>query len=206
MAVVLNHLEEFAKACGVAIDADILKVAMPGQPDEFKRESSLSPARVVDTKLRTAQLMHDLGLEAPAEAELEQAKARTAFAALTHGTPEDAKRELLMVDTPQSVRHLVGMLTGYDWQFVQQAAELRGYTVAKILEETSHPDARIRLAALQMLGKVTEVALFTDRVEVKKTELSDSELDAKIKDKLLRLSALRGTGAGDVVDVTAKPK
>jgi hypothetical protein len=35
-----------------------------------------------------------------------------------------------------------------------------------------------------MLGKVTEVALFTDRVEVKRTTLDDKELDAKIKDKL----------------------
>jgi hypothetical protein len=34
---------------------------------------------------------------------------------------------------------------------------------------------------------VTEVGLFTDRIEVKKTELSDSELDAKIKDKLLAI-------------------
>lgn len=203
MAVVLNHLEEFAKACGVAVGADILKVALPARPDHFVREAGMSPASVVDAKLRTAELLRDLGLETPAESELEQAKARTAFAALTTGTPEDAKRELLMVDTPQSVRHLVGMLTGYDWQFVQQAAELRGYTVAKILEETTHPDARIRLAALQMLGKVTEVALFTDRVEVKKTEMSDAELDAKIKEKMAKLGSLR-TARGDVVDVTPK--
>ena len=37
------------------------------------------------------------------------------------------------------------MLALYDWDFVEQAKELRGFVVAKILEETSHPDARIRL-------------------------------------------------------------
>ena len=35
-----------------------------------------------------------------------------------------------------------------------------------------------------MLGRVTEVALFTERVEVKKAELSDEEIEAKIKAKL----------------------
>jgi hypothetical protein len=59
--------------------------------------------------------------------------------------------------------------------------------VAKIVEETDHPDARIRLKALELLGKVTEVGLFTERIEVKKTALSDLELDAKIKEKLLQI-------------------
>jgi hypothetical protein len=69
--------------------------------------------------------------------------------------------------------------------------------VAQILEEVKHPDARIRLKALDMLGKVTEVALFTERIEVKKTEMSDVELEARIKDKLNRFM-----GVIDVVDVT----
>ena len=89
------------------------------------------------------------------------------------------------------------MLTAYDWQFVEQAKELRGYAVAQILEETKHSDARIRLKALDMLGKVTEVALFTERVEVKKTDMSDDELETRIKDKLNRFMQVV-----DVVDVS----
>lgn len=49
------------------------------------------------------------------------------------------------------------------------------------------------MRALELLGRVTEVALFTDRVEVKKTNVDDRELDAKIKEKLARFV--------DVVDV-----
>ena len=50
-----------------------------------------------------------------------------------------------------------------------------------------------------MLGKVTEVALFTDRISVKNEEVSDEELDARIKEKLGRYM-----GAVDVVvtDIT----
>jgi hypothetical protein len=50
---------------------------------------------------------------------------------------------------------------------------------------------------LELLGKVTEVALFTERVEVKKTDMTDAELDKRIKEKLERLAKIV-----DVTDVT----
>jgi hypothetical protein len=92
------------------------------------------------------------------------------------------------------------MLTAYDWKFVEQATELRGYAVSQLLEETKHPDAKIRLKALELLGKVTEVALFTERVEVKKTDMTDAELDKRIKEKLERLAKI--VDVTDVTDVT----
>jgi hypothetical protein len=81
---------------------------------------------------------------------------------------------------------------------VEQAKELRGYAVSQILEETKHPDAKIRLKALDMLGRVTEVALFTERVEVKKTDLTDAEIEAKIKEKINRFMQVT-----DVIDVAS---
>ena len=76
------------------------------------------------------------------------------------------------------------MLTAYDWEFIGQAKELRGYAVAKILEETKHPDAKIRLKALQMLGNVTEIALFTERVEVTKKDASEEEIEKRLRERL----------------------
>jgi hypothetical protein len=74
-------------------------------------------------------------------------------------------------------------------------------SVAKIVKETDHPDARIRLKALEMLGKVTEVALFTERLSVKTDEISDEELDEKIKNKLSKYM-----GAVDIVDAEVVEK
>ena len=88
------------------------------------------------------------------------------------------------------------MVTAYQWKFVEQAESLRSMSVAKIVKETDHPDARIRLKALELLGKVTEVALFTERLSVKSEDVSDEELDARIKEKLGKYM-----GAVDVVDV-----
>ena len=95
------------------------------------------------------------------------------------------------------------MLSAYDWEFIQQAKQLRGYAVAKILEECEHPTASIRLKALQMLGKVTEVGLFTDKVEVKKTDLSEAEIDAKLKEKLAKFMNVQDV---EVIDIEEKPK
>jgi hypothetical protein len=127
--------------------------------------------------------------------EAQQEKVADAFNALTTQDPR-AKQRLLELDLPEEIKSAVGMVTAYQWKFVEQAESLRSMSVAKIVKETDHPDARIRLKALELLGKVTEVALFTDRVAIKNEDVSDEELDARIKEKLGRYM-----GAVDVVDV-----
>ena len=158
-----------------------------------------APADIIDAKVKTADWLKELELDDEAvESKADAEAARKSFASLVSGQPvANTQQALTNVKTPAAVQHLVGMLTAYDWAFVEQAKELRGYAVAQILEEVKHPDARIRLKALDMLGKVTEVALFTERVEVKKTEMSDTELENRIKEKLNRFM-----GVIDVVDVT----
>jgi hypothetical protein len=147
--------------------------------------------------------MEKLGIDDD-DAALKEANHKAAqkvFTALATSAPvEETKTQLTTIKTPEAVRHLVAMLSAYDWEFVEQAKNLRGMAVAKILEETNHPDARIRLKALDMLGRVTEVALFTERIEVKKTDLSDTEIDKKIKEKLNKFM-----GVVDVEDVYETP-
>lgn len=126
---------------------------------------------------------------------VQEEKAASAFTALLSNDPK-VKDKLLEMQVPEEIRSTVAMVSAYQWKFVEQAENLRNMAVTKIVEETNHPDARIRLKALEMLGKVTEVALFTDRVEVKRTELTDEELSAQIKNKLSKYM-----GKVDVVDV-----
>lgn len=181
----------------------------PEALDGFDAVQSLteaSDAEILAAQLTTTEWLERVG--APNLSETQRAVARidaqNAFAALTAPASDvtpAVTSKLLSIKTPVAVRHLVGMLTAYDWEFVEQAKELRGYAVAKIVEETKHPDAKIRLRALDMLGKVTEVALFTERIEVKRTELSDHELDAKIKEKLARFTGVVDVTSKDVTDV-----
>jgi hypothetical protein len=56
------------------------------------------------------------------------------------------------------------------------------------------------------LGKVTEVGLFTERIEVKKTDISDAEIDAKLMEKLtaLRLIEDATEKKADAEDIEVK--
>lgn len=165
-----------------------------------------APAAILDAQVETAQWLEEMGAPTKegADAAFAASLAKDAFTALTTNAEDPKKRAALVaMKTPMAVRHLVGMLTAYDWEFVEQAKQLRGYAVSQILEETKHPDAKIRLRALEMLGKVTEVALFTDRVEIKKTELSDNDLDTKIKEKLNRFMGVTDAKITDLPSETA---
>jgi hypothetical protein len=147
-------------------------------------------SQVLAAQVETSNFLEALGVEDDdaVAAQAQVAAAQEAFGGLVTTQPEDkTKAKLLRVQTPPAVRHLVGMLTAYDWEFVEQAKELRGYAVSKIIEETGHPDAKIRLRALELLGKVTEVGLFTDRIEVKKTDISEADIDARLMEKLTSL-------------------
>ena len=167
-----------------------------------------TPSQTVDAKVNTLDWLQQLGaVDTDTKVdELDTQHARKAFANIVSATPDEITHSSLAeVKTPQAVRHLVTMLTAYDWEFVERAKELRGYTVAKILEECENPSASIRLKALALLGKVTEVGLFTDKIEVKKTEMSDAEIDSKIKEKLNRfMGVVDVTDVGDVLE-TQRP-
>jgi hypothetical protein len=169
-------------------------------PDEgFVPLKKVSAPNLLQAQVNTADWLKELGAEddAAVEQEAQTAAARNAFAAVTTGAP-DPKTALLNLKVPEAVRKTVAMLTAYDWEFVSQAKEIRGKAVAQLVDEMDHPDARIRLKAIELIGKVNGIDMFTERVTVKKEELADEELDKRIKEKLAQLQ--------NTVDAEAKAR
>lgn len=181
----------------LAAAADYIPDIESGAGD-FTPLSKLSTTETLKSQIGTSEWLKEIAEEDEAKLNAaQQQKVAETFQALVTQDPE-AKQKLLELQLPEEVRSHVAMLGQYQWQFVEQANELRSMAVAKIVKETDHPDARIRLKALDMLGKVTEVALFTERVEVKKEEVSDEELERRIREKLGKYM-----GKADIVDVEA---
>jgi hypothetical protein len=167
--------------------------------ETFDPLENLTPAQTLNAQKKTSDWLSQFDEEDTATlTEAQEHKTVEAFNALTTRDPR-AKERLLQLDLPEEIKAAVGMVTAYQWKFVEQAEELRSMAVSHIVKEIQHPDARIRLKALEMLGKVTEVALFTDRIAVKSEDVTDEELDARIKEKLGKYM-----GAVDVVDVDIK--
>lgn len=175
--------------------ADYVPEPLPGDTP-FTDLNSATPAQTLNAQYKTSNWLKDLtGDDDEILSKAQEEKTTEAFNALTNSDPR-AKERLLQLELPEEIKAAVGMVTAYQWKFVEQAEELRSMSVAKIVKETEHPDARIRLKALELLGKVTEVALFTERISVKSEEVSDEELDARIKEKLGKYM-----GVADVVDI-----
>lgn len=167
------------------ISADLDPAVFMDVPEDFTPVEKATPTQTIDAQVKTADWLSSMGLDDTVESEAQTQTARAAFAALTTGsTPASVQLALTNMKAPAAVQHLVGMLTAYDWEFVNQAKNLRGYAVAKILDDCENPNPNIRLKALGLLGKVTEVGLFTEKIEVKKVDASAEELEERIRQRL----------------------
>ena len=169
-------------------DIDFEPDVLDGVEEDFVSVKKATPAQMLDGQVNTSDWLKKMGAVDEDEAIEESQKfaASNAFQALALGDP-NSKQALANVKTSAAVQQVVNMLGAYEWQFVEEAQKIRSMAVAKLVEETEHPDARIRLKAIEILGKVTEIGLFTERIEVKKADMPDHELDARIKEKLLAL-------------------
>ncbi len=160
-----------------------------GEKPPYLRDIPL--AQLLDAKIHTADFLASIGFPA-SDAQIEADAARSVFATLTDPdlTEIAKKQSVALLETPESVRHLVAMLTAYDWQWIEHATEIRNYLVSQLLEATQHPDPKVYMKAIELAGKIKEVGLFEERVVQRRENVSDEELEAKIREKMAKLRAL----------------
>ena len=65
--------------------------------------------------------------------------------------------------------------------------QVRYLVTNKLVEETENEDAKVRLRALELLGKIADVGLFAERTEVTVTHQSTDDLKDKLRSNLARL-------------------
>ena len=155
--------------------------------ETFRPLAKATVAETIDAKVKVVDWLKEIDVSTTKEivdsAQIEAA--RQSFTNIINAAPQAVTKETIAeIKSPAAVQHLVGMLTAFDWEFIHQAQEIRGYCVAQLLEETKNSNANIRIKALTALGKVTEIGLFTDKIEVKQAELSDDDIEQRIIAKL----------------------
>lgn len=79
------------------------------------------------------------------------------------------------------------MLREYNNPLVADAAELRQVTINKLLDLSMCGDPRIEIKATELLGKVSDVGLFTEKTEITVTYNTTADLDRMIKDKVRKM-------------------
>jgi len=154
---------------------------------------------------------HGLQVEPPNEEDAQVAAAvTTAYANNPHTASVAASNVHASLLTPASLLNIRTYLNEYGRAVVTHALEVRHTVTNRLLEESQNPDPRIRIRALELLGKHSDVGLFTERSEVTVTHQSTDELKARLRAKLQRL-VQRPTNpenaveiGGDVIDVDAE--
>jgi hypothetical protein len=155
---------------------------------EMENLEDMTASEIVSAQVKTMNWIDTL-VEHDATLPTDTASADTARQAFVSmmdpSTPPDTQvKHVLALQAPEAVRHLVGMLTEYDWAFQEQAKEIRSFVVAKLLEETKDGNGRIRLKALELLGKVTEVAAFTERSEIVHKHETSGDIEERVRERL----------------------
>lgn len=89
--------------------------------------------------------------------------------------------------TPESLKNIRAYLDEYGRAVVTKAVEIRHTVTNRLIEESRNPDPRVRIRALELLGKVSDVGLFTDRSEVTITHQTTDEVRERLREKLQRL-------------------
>lgn len=138
-------------------------------------------------------------------------------AALTTAYAEDPERTSKLTSnvrastlTAASLINIRDYLDEYGKAVVTHAVEMRHLVTNRLLEESRHPDARIRVRALELLGKHSDVGLFTEKQEVTITHQTTDELKERLRSKLQKLIRKQEEPAdavivgGEIIDVDAE--
>jgi hypothetical protein len=109
------------------------------------------------------------------------------------------------LSNPGVIAHLGALLQEYDHIVVKSAAQLRTYITNKLILDSDNPDPRIRLKSLEMLGKISDVGLFTDKTEITMRHRPTEELEQLLRERLTRVVEAEafdpGKGRQQVVDI-----
>jgi hypothetical protein len=153
-------------------------------PDKQTDDVPDSAREAVEVSSTTAMVLQELGMGFDMTPEDEE-KANALFAQLT----QNGKNKNLPVDlnTPEIAARVGGMLKAYDHQVVADAVQLRTVITNKLILLADCGDTKYELKALELLGKIQDVGLFSEKSEVTVIHKTSEDLEKAIRDKVRRL-------------------
>ena len=138
-----------------------------------------------NTALELAE--HGLDIEPTKEDKDVAAKLALAYADDPEKTSKKASSKKISTLTPASLILTNQILKEFGESVVDSATQIRHLVTNKLLIESENADPRIRIRALELLGKISDVGLFAEKSEVTITHQSTDDLREKLRSKLEKL-------------------
>lgn len=131
-----------------------------------------------EVAVRTINILSEAGADFTGEEPQDMAVARDVIRG------EEKLTTKTVLNNPGALTHVRRLLSEYEEQVVVEAAALRNYITNKLIIESDDNDPRIRIKALELLGKISDVGLFTEKSEITYKNKSDEELDKTLESKI----------------------
>jgi hypothetical protein len=133
----------------------------------------------------TARMLAEAGLEIePTEKDLDAA---ANIAKSVAATPGKVPAHVVPKQTAAALLMTQQILEEFGHKIVQEAERVRHLVTNKLVIETENPDPRVRLRALELLGKMGDVGLFTEKKEVTITHQTSDDVRERLRARLARL-------------------
>lgn len=121
------------------------------------------------------------------EDETAAAAITTAYADSPEKTSKAVSTKRVAKMTPASLVLTNSILQEFGQSVAENATQIRHLVTNKLLLESENPDAKIRIRALELLGKISDVGLFAEKSEITVTHQSTDDLRANLRSKLEKL-------------------
>ena len=82
--------------------------------------------------------------------------------------------------TPGTIINLEAILSEWDQEVLDVHRRLRNYVTNKLITESVDPDPRQRMKALENLGRIGNVGLFSDKVEINVTHRTVDDIEREL--------------------------
>ena len=92
----------------------------------------------------------------------------------------------------------------FDFQAFEDALQARNFITNKLIELADNGDPKIELKALELLGKHSDIGLFTERSEITVHHTTSSSLENSIKERIKRLLNTEVTDITPLDDLDAQ--
>jgi hypothetical protein len=152
------------------------------------------------TVSKTIAHLADHGVNVEPNKEDEDVAARLAMAYAED--PEKTSRKVTTARasklTPPSLLLVNNILQEFGHSIAESATQIRHLVTNKLIEETENPDPRVRIRALELLGKISDVGLFSEKTEITITHQTTDDIKESLRAKLAKL--VNPAPEEDVVD------
>lgn len=154
-----------------------------------KSDPKLTLPERVEAGANTASELGEHGLAvAPTKEDKEVA---AALASLYAENPENTSKKVTTKRaatlTPASLILANSILKEFGQAVVETSLQIRHLVTNKLILEAENPDPRIRIRALELLGKISDVGLFAEKSEITVTHQSTDDLRDRLRSKMARL-------------------